>query len=66
MTVAAANKNWFPAAFSTLGQIGTYRVTQSVEGEDSAEEAMDKGESPMYVSSYVFDNSRLTLSQQRS
>mgnify|MGYP004517111583 CR=1 FL=1 len=47
MTVAAANKNWFPAAFGTVGQIWTYKVTKSAEGEDSAEEAMDKGESPM-------------------
>lgn len=50
MTVAAANKNWFPAVFGTVGQIGTFRVTKTVEGEESAESAMDKGESPMYVS----------------
>lgn len=50
MTVAAANKTWFPAAFGTVGQIGTYKVTQSADGEESADEAMDKGESPMCVS----------------
>lgn len=50
MTVAAANKKWFPAVFGTVGQIGTFRVTKTVEGEESAESAMDKGESPMYVS----------------
>ena len=49
MTVAAANKKWFPAVFGTVGQIGTFRVTKTVEGEESAESAMDKGESPMYV-----------------
>lgn len=47
MTVAAANKTWFPSAFGTLGQIGTYKVSASGQGEGSAEEAMDKGESPM-------------------
>ncbi|KAG9203992.1 hypothetical protein G6514_002154 [Epicoccum nigrum] len=47
MTVAAANKKWFPAVFGTVGQIGTFKVTKSVEGEESAESAMDKGESPI-------------------
>ena len=45
MTVAAANKTWFPAAFGTVGQIGTYKVTQSADGEESADQATDKGES---------------------
>lgn len=49
MTVAASNKSWFPVAFGTVGQIGTFRVTKSAEGDDNAEDAMDKGESPMYV-----------------
>jgi len=50
MTVAAANKNWFPAAFGTVGQIGTYRITKGSASEsENADEAMDNGESPMYV-----------------
>jgi len=49
MTVAAANKNWFPALFGTVGQIGTYKVSKSTENDASAEDAMDQGESPMYV-----------------
>ncbi|KAJ4990512.1 amino acid transporter [Stagonosporopsis vannaccii] len=47
MTVAAANKSWFPKAFGTVGQIGTYKVTKSAESEDAAEDAMDQGESPI-------------------
>ena len=47
MTVAAANKAWFPAAFGTVGQIGTYKVTKSADAVESADQAMDKGESPM-------------------
>jgi L-type amino acid transporter 9 len=49
MTVAAANKKWFPAVFGTVGHIGIFKVTKSVESKESAESAMDKGESPMYV-----------------
>lgn len=47
MTVAAANKNWFPVVFGTVGQIGTYKVSKSAESESSTEDAMDQGESPM-------------------
>lgn len=47
MTVAAAKKNWFATAFGTVGQIGTYKATKRSESEDSAEDAMDQGESPM-------------------
>jgi L-type amino acid transporter 9 len=49
MTVAAANKNWFPAAFGTVGQIGTFKLTKSDTDDENVDEAMDKGESPMYV-----------------
>lgn len=49
MTVAAANKNWFPAAFATVGQIGTYKVTKGGASDENADQAMDNGESPMYV-----------------
>lgn len=49
MTVAAANKNWFPAAFGTVGQVGTYKLTKGSANEENADEAMDKGESPMYA-----------------
>jgi len=49
MTVAAANKSWFPAALGTVGQIGTYKVKKSAENENNAENAMDQGESPMSV-----------------
>ena len=67
MTVAAANKTWFPAAFGTVGQIGTYKVAKSVDGNESADEAMDKGESPMYVPKCLrLSLSGLTLAQQRS
>ncbi|XPS99983.1 hypothetical protein M3J09_009148 [Ascochyta lentis] len=48
MTVAAANKTWFPVAFGTVGQIGTYRVTKGGAGEnDNTDEAIDNGESPI-------------------
>lgn len=47
MTVAAANKNWFPAMFGTVGQIGTYQISKHTENDASAEDAIDQGESPM-------------------
>ncbi|KAF2129316.1 amino acid transporter [Dothidotthia symphoricarpi CBS 119687] len=48
MTVAASNKNWFPRVLGTVGQIGTLKVTKAgIEGEEAADEAMDKGESPI-------------------
>lgn len=50
MTVAAANKKWFPRAFSTVGQIGSYKVTKGGADEANTDEAIDKGESPMCVS----------------
>ena len=47
MTVAASNKNWIPYLFGTVGQIGTFKISKaSTEGE-SADEAMDQGESPI-------------------
>ncbi|KAJ4350720.1 hypothetical protein N0V95_004507 [Ascochyta clinopodiicola] len=48
MTVAAANKTWFPTAFSTVGQIGTYRITKRGADEtENTDDAMDNGESPI-------------------
>lgn len=46
MTVAAANKNWLPSILGTVGKIGTWKASRGVEDE-SADDAMDKGESPM-------------------
>jgi hypothetical protein len=64
MTVAAANKNWFPALFGTVGQIGTYKVSKSSENDSSAEDAMDQGESPMYVPDKRSVLRMLTILQQ--
>lgn len=61
MTVAAANKNWFPALFGAVGHIGTYRVSKSTENDASAEDAMDQGESPMYVSGQDSMSCMLTI-----
>lgn len=48
MTVAAANKSWIPRVLGTVGQIGPFKVSKSsTEGEEDADEAMDKGESPI-------------------
>jgi solute carrier family 7 (L-type amino acid transporter), member 9/15 len=48
MAVAAANKNWAPQLFGTVGQIGTYQIYKSTTAEETtADEAMDKGESPI-------------------
>lgn len=47
MTVAAANKGWLPGFLGTVGQVGPWKVSKSVEGEENAEAAMEKGESPM-------------------
>ena len=49
MTVAAANKKWFPHVLGTVGQIGTFKVSKAAEENEGANDAMDKGESPMYV-----------------
>jgi amino acid transporter len=46
MTVAASNKNWLPGILGTVGQIGPWKISRSV-ADDNAEDAMDKGESPM-------------------
>ncbi|KAH7116113.1 solute carrier family 7 protein [Dendryphion nanum] len=45
MTVAAANKNWLPKLLGTVGQIGIWNVSKTTEAD--AEEALDKGESPI-------------------
>lgn len=50
MTVAAANKKWLPAAFSTVGHIGAYKFTKGGANEENAEGAADKGQPPMYIS----------------
>lgn len=47
MTVAAANKKWFPIAFSKVGQIGAYKVTKRGAGEENSDAAVDKGQPPM-------------------
>jgi L-type amino acid transporter 9 len=48
MTVAAANKNWIPRLLGTVGQIATFKVSKAGGAEGgNAEEAMDKGESPI-------------------
>lgn len=47
MTVAAANQTWLPKSFGTVGQIFTFRVSKANVDEQSVDEALDKGESPM-------------------
>jgi L-type amino acid transporter 9 len=47
MTVAAANKNWIPRIVGTVGQVGTLRLTKGESSIESAEDAMDQGESPI-------------------
>jgi L-type amino acid transporter 9 len=48
MTVAAANKNWIPHLLGTVGQIATFQVSKAAgAGGEDANEAMDKGESPI-------------------
>ncbi|PSN61817.1 hypothetical protein BS50DRAFT_578298 [Corynespora cassiicola Philippines] len=47
MTVAAANKTWIPSVLGTVGQVGPYKISKSDEPEESPEEALDKGESPI-------------------
>jgi L-type amino acid transporter 9 len=57
MTVAAANKGWFPSLLGTVGQVGSFRVSKSNEAGSNAGEAMDRGESPMYVQ-FMFTTER--------
>lgn len=47
MTVAAANNNWFPPILGTVGYIGAFKVRNDAEESESADLAMDNGESPM-------------------
>lgn len=47
MTVAASNKEWIPRLLGTVGQIGTFKVSSSGTETENADEAMDKGESPI-------------------
>jgi len=47
MTVAAANNNWIPRLLGTVGQIGTFTATKVEVADESAEDAMDQGESPI-------------------
>ncbi|KAH8724941.1 amino acid/polyamine transporter I [Phaeosphaeriaceae sp. PMI808] len=47
MTVAAANNNWIPRVLGTVGQVGTLKVARSARADESAEDAMDQGESPI-------------------
>ncbi|KAF1928101.1 solute carrier family 7 protein [Didymella exigua CBS 183.55] len=67
MTVAAANKKWFPALFGTVGQIGTYRVSKSAENDASAEDAMGQGESPInsLVLNFVVSSIYILLGNMR-
>lgn len=47
MTVAAANKNWLPQVLGSVGEIGTLKVTKTAEADETVEDAMDDGESPI-------------------
>lgn len=47
MTVAASNKEWIPRLFGTVGQIATFQVSKVQTTEESADDAMDNGESPI-------------------
>ncbi|KAF2709119.1 amino acid transporter [Pleomassaria siparia CBS 279.74] len=47
MTVAAANQNWLPKTLGAIGQIGKFRVSKSSAVDQAADEALDKGESPI-------------------
>jgi L-type amino acid transporter 9 len=47
MTVAAANKRWIPSLFSTVGQVGTYKIATKDNDNTSADSAIDQGESPI-------------------
>ncbi|CAN9226674.1 unnamed protein product [Alternaria alternata] len=47
MTVAAANNNWFPRVFGTVGHVGTLRVSKIADSDEPADMAMDNGESPI-------------------
>lgn len=47
MTVAAANNQWIPQFLGTVGQVGTFKLTKASEQDESAEDAMDQGESPI-------------------
>ena len=47
MTVAASNKAWIPRLFGTVGQIATFQVSKAQTTDDSADDAMDNGESPI-------------------
>ncbi|KAF2182469.1 amino acid transporter [Zopfia rhizophila CBS 207.26] len=47
MTVAAANKAWLPKILGTVGQFGPWRTSKDETEGESAEEAIDKGESPI-------------------
>lgn len=46
MTVAAAKKSWLPKLLGAVGEIGHWKVSKGAE-DQAAEEAMDRGESPM-------------------
>lgn len=52
MTVAAANAGWLPKFLGSVGRIGGWKVSKSGSKASSASEAVDQGESPMYVKSY--------------
>ncbi|KAF2026387.1 amino acid transporter [Setomelanomma holmii] len=47
MTVAAANNNWIPRLLGSVGQVATFKVSKAAEDDETAEDAMDKGESPI-------------------
>lgn len=46
MTVAASNKSWIPSILGTVGHLGPLKLTK-VSEQDSSEDAMDQGESPI-------------------
>jgi L-type amino acid transporter 9 len=47
MTVAASNNNWIPRFFGSVGHIANIKISSAADSRDDAEDAMDKGESPI-------------------
>ncbi|RMZ72688.1 amino acid transporter [Pyrenophora seminiperda CCB06] len=47
MTVAASNNNWFPHVLGTVGCIGTFKLNKASDASETADLAMDNGESPI-------------------
>ena len=47
MTVAAANKKWLPRVLGSVGEIAYFKITKASAEDEDADEAMDRGESPI-------------------